>query len=180
MNESRGLPERVDPRRLANAGGSVEGEVALEALTRLADHLLAGEAPQEGRAALQLAFAEDAQRRVLITGRLQAESTLQCQRCLGPVHWRVDQPLRLIAVADEDAAAEVPRDFDPVVAPEGGLDPAALAEDELILALPLVARCETPDCVGSGDTGASGDRRDNPFAVLAQLKTGDDRNGGGR
>lgn len=178
MSEFKRLPERVDPRRLAIAGGSVEGEVELVALTRLADYLLAGEVPERGRATLNLVFEEDAQRRVLLTGRLRADLTLECQRCLGPVPWRVDQPLRLVAVDDETAAAQAPRDCDPVVVPADGLDPVALAEDELILALPLVARCDAADCAGAPGATARRTRGDNPFAVLARLKGNDDRSDG--
>lgn len=146
MNDSRKLPERIDPRRLAVAGGTVAGEVALAGLTRLADRLAPGETPSDARATLCLRFDEDDQRRVRITGRVRAAPILQCQRCLRPFQWTVDQALKLIAVADEDAAAGVPRDWEPVIVPAAGLDPAALAEDELLLVLPLAARCERPGC----------------------------------
>lgn len=177
MSEAKRLPERVDPRRLALGGGSVEGELALADLRRLAEYLLVDEVPDSGRASLFLAFDEDPQRRVRITGNLRAVLTLQCQRCLGPVTWTVDQPLRLVAVADDEAAAGVPREYEPVVVPAEGLDPAALAEDELILALPLVARCERSECDGAAEAAAGSERADNPFAALAALRG---RNGGRR
>lgn len=180
MSEAKSLPERVDPRRLAAAGGEVEGEVALAALTRLAACLLPREAPEDGRAWLHLAFSEDSQRRVRIRGRLRANLTLQCQRCLGPVAWPVDQPIDLVAVADDGDAAGVPRDSEPVAAADG-LDPAALAEDELILALPLAARCPRRECAGVSDSADPGARRtDGPFAALAAWKADadDDRDGG--
>jgi uncharacterized protein len=180
MSESKSLPERVDPRRLAATGGEVEGEVALAALTRLADYLLAQEAPEGGRARLHLVFNEDSQRRVRITGRLRASLTLQCQRCLGPATWPVDQSIDLIAVPDDGAAAGVPRDCEPVVAADG-FDPAVLAEDELILALPLVARCCRRGCESIADLADTGpERTDNPFTALAAWKTdtNDGRDGG--
>lgn len=146
MNDSHKLPERVDPRRLAITGGAVTGAVDVAKLTRLADRLATG-AAEGGRATLHLQFAEDAQRRIEVGGRVAAKLALQCQRCLRPFEWTADLDLRLIAVADEEAAAGVPRDREPVVVPAGGLDPAALIEDELILALPLAPRCGRPECL---------------------------------
>lgn len=179
MSDSSSLPNRVDPRRLAATGGAVEGELALSELRRLGEHLGPEETVGQGRVSVALAFDEDSERRVRVTGRIQASLTLQCQRCLGSAPWRIDQPLRLVVVADEDAAAEVPRDCDPVVATAEGLDPAALVEDELILALPLVARCERPECVGRTAEAESGKRReDNPFAALAALRERGRNDGG--
>lgn len=146
MSDSHKLPERVDPRRLAITGGAVTGDVAVVKLARLADRLATG-AAEGGRATLHLKFAEDAQRRIEVTGQVGAKLALQCQRCLRPFEWAADLDLRLIAVADEEAAAGVPRDREPVIVPAGGLDPAALIEDELILALPLAPRCERPECL---------------------------------
>lgn len=181
MSEATSLPERVDPRRLAATGGEVEGEVELAAMTRLADYLLAREVPENGRVRLHLAFNEDSQRRVRITGRLRASLTLQCQRCLGPVTWQVDQPIDLVAVTDDKDAAEVPRECEPVMAADG-FDPALLAEDELILALPLVAHCDRRECADVSEAVADDhpQRGDKPFAALAAWKagTGDDRDGG--
>lgn len=146
MSDSRKLPERVYPRRLAATGGTVEGEVPLAGLTRLADRLAAGGASDNERAALRLDFDEDSQRRIRITGRVRAKLELRCQCCLEPFEWTVDQPVELIAVADDEAAAGVPRAWEPVIVPPEGLDPTALTEDELILSLPLAPRCDRPEC----------------------------------
>lgn len=177
MSTFTGLPRRVDPRRLASARGVVEGEVPLADLDRLTEHLLTEETPGTGSARLRLSFAEDDQRRIVMTGRLQASLRLQCQRCLNPVEWPVDTALRLIAVADDEAAAQVPRGFDPVVVGSDGLDPAALVEDELILALPVVARCDDEACRQRFETKRGPERADKPFAVLAGWKAGRNEDG---
>lgn len=165
------LPRRVDARRLAAAGGALEGEVALAALSRLADAL--GTAQDQGTARLVLALVVGDQRRLTADGHLSARLRLQCQRCLAPMEWALDVPLALVLVAAEDAAAAAPRDRDPVLlASDGSLDPVALVEDELILALPVVARhnngCPdgSPASLDSADPGAEGPRRSSPFAAL--------------
>ncbi|MDN5939723.1 MAG: hypothetical protein L0H83_13825, partial [Salinisphaera sp.] len=87
MSAGTTLPKRVDPRRLAVACGEIEGVIPLASLPRLSAATLAP--PAEAKAWLKLAFAEDAQRRVTMRGRLQAVLSLQCQRCLGSLAWTV-------------------------------------------------------------------------------------------
>lgn len=169
MSDSHELPERADPRRLAATGGTVTGTVPIAELSRLVDRLAAEDGSGAGRATLHMRFDEDAQRRIRITGRIEAKLTLQCQRCLQPFEWAADRALNLVAVADEDAAAGVPRDWEPVIVPPQGLDPATLIEDELILALPLAARCERPECLRTSEDAKTERRRNNPFAALANL-----------
>lgn len=164
-------PEWVDPRRLAAARGSVEGEIATNALSRLTPELDSESQPSS--VWLRLDFAEDGQRRVTITGRVQACLRLQCQRCLGPADWSVDAAVKAMAVADDAAAAEVPGEWEPIVAGPQGVSPAALAEDELLLALPVAARCQDKACRDRYEGQAGKSRRtDNPFAVLDELKRG--------
>lgn len=164
------LPHRVDPRRLASTRGVVEGDQPLSGMPRLAEYLLPESTSEAGTAWLRLEFAEDDQRRITITGRVRAPLTLCCQRCLGPVDWPVDAAVRVMAVSGDEAAAEVPRDWEPVVVGAEGLEPAALAEDELILALPLVAHCDNEECRRRFERSADAERADNPFAALADLK----------
>lgn len=163
------LPQWVDPRRLASARGSVEGEIALSALTRLAGDLYPGS--EAGTAWLRLDFAEDGQRRITMMGRLQAQLQLRCQRCLGPADWAAQVSVHAMVVADDEAASVVPREWEPVIMDTHGLSPATLAEDELILALPPVARCNDHACREKFERQQTeAVRNDNPFAALAELK----------
>lgn len=163
------LPQWVDPRRLAAAQDSVEGELSLAGLARLSTELYPGDGA--GPVVVQLDFAEDDQRRIRVTGRLQARLRLRCQRCLGPADWNAMVRVQVMVVGDDQAAAEVPRDWEPVISEAGMLAPAALVEDELILAQPVVARCNDRACrsryEGKPEQAA---HSDNPFARLAELK----------
>jgi len=64
-----------------------------------------------------------------------------------------------------------------VVAPKGQLDIAALIEDELILALPVIPTHDDADCDGGqrqfGPAGEAAPARDNPFQALESLKRDD-------
>lgn len=165
------LPEWVDPRALAVTSASVEGEIATHALSRLTPEL---DSESESRAvSVWLTFAEDSQRRVTITGKIRADLRLQCQRCLGPADWLADIVVQAMVVINDDAAAEVPRAWEPVVVGAHGLSPAGLVEDELLLALPVAAHCNDAACRERyAEQQNRPARADDPFAVLQELKRG--------
>jgi uncharacterized protein len=89
---------------------------------------------------------------------------LDCQRCLAPVCVPIDVDTELELADSEAEIATAEDEVDRVLAtPAMAL--AALVEDELLLALPMVPRhdaCEPP--AEGHDAGAS------PFAVLGGLR----------
>jgi uncharacterized protein len=108
---------------------------------------------------------------------VDAPLTLVCQRCLGPVAsvQHVERSLRF--VAGEQQAAELDAESeDDVLELTRSLDLRTLAEDELLLALPLVPRHEVcpPDAparyVADSADEAPATEQPHPFAALAALK----------
>ena len=109
---------------------------------------------------------------------LQATTSLAmtCQRCMGPVQVpvQVNQWYRFvasedIAMAEDDACEEDLL----VTAPQ--FDLAGLLEDELLMALPLVAMHEVCPVLQGFSAGAQDvpddlPEKPHPFAALAQLK----------
>lgn len=73
---------------------------------------------------------------------MQADIPLQCQRCLGIVEVSVDSAARVAIVKDLAAADALEADLDPFIAADGRLALRDLAEEQLLLALPLVPRHE--------------------------------------
>ena len=128
---------------------------------------------QSGAAQVELAFARDEGGRAFVEGRVQAQVELRCQRCLEPMSQLLDAPFRLGLVADEEEAECLPPELEPLMLSQGPMVLAALIEDELLLALPIVALHQAPhpcaDTVGQEQAPAQ-TKRENPFAVLAQLK----------
>jgi uncharacterized protein len=119
-----------------------------------------------------------------LEGRVQGVLELTCQRCLGPLREEIDVPVRL-ALAPDGGEATVPAGFETWELPAGGERPPRLRdliEDEIILALPLVARhAERADCgelppeLNDGEEDdVSGTRsagaEANPFSVLRDMK----------
>jgi uncharacterized protein len=57
---------------------------------------------------------------------------------LQPFEWPVEVDTRLGLLVDEDAAAALPGECEPLLLEHGSLQPRRVIEDELLLALPLV------------------------------------------
>ncbi len=146
-------PTTIDPRRLdvaalARQGASLDGQIALADLTRLADAAHADAPPGAGDVAPWRARGEQ---RPVRGGapqtwlHLEADAALQlvCQRCLAPVAVALEVRRDFLFVEGEDAAAQLDADHeDDVLALPRWLDLIGLVEDELLLALPLVPRHE--------------------------------------
>lgn len=120
-------------------------------------------------------------------GLLQDELTLQvsgsvqltCQRCLQPYAQALHSRSRFVLVASDEAAdamvAEVGSDEEDEIEPLVGgkpVDMLALAEDELLLALPLVPKHELCPSADAGAAEAKNRAAElpSPFAALAALK----------
>ncbi len=181
MSKSDDVPRRVDYRRFATLERGIEGDIALSDLPRVVAEAWQAPGPEE-MARVALGFHEDAQRRVVVGGHIAARLVLQCQRCLEAFGQQLDSRVAAVVVADDAAAADVPRADEPIMAEGDMLDVHALVADELLLALPGVARCSRPACRARYDNASDarrGDaqqqRKDNPFAVLKELEHGDDQ-----
>lgn len=169
------LPHYIEPRKLADQGGSICGQTTVAALPRLSEF----EQSQGEPVDIALTFArsdEDGVRSV--QGTISTRLVMTCQRCLEPVTCDVTARVRLALVWSEDDIDAVPERFDPWLVADDKMPLAPLLEEELLLALPLVAmheQCPTQLPVTSvqEDEAASQEKADNPFAILATLKKRD-------
>jgi len=174
------LPQSVDPRRQAELGRTLSGVISLARMPRLAAVVLDAEQSAEDYAAFELGFRRDASGRHLVEGRVEATLRLRCERCNGELELPVSSNFTLAVVEGLDEAAQLPEAYEPLLPDETEVDPAALVEDELLLALPAVLRhpvgvCEPPvrsgvEDVPPADLPDGTPARDNPFAVLDALK----------
>ena len=157
----------VDSVAFARESGELRGTVEVAALTRLQDALfdqsgaiaykLAGRVDQEGKPSLHLA--------------LGGELVLRCQRCLGPVRFRLDAVRTFLLVPADQALsdpADEAEDTEQLHA-DPKLDVIALVEDEVILDLPMVTRHTEGACVAPSPKLEAG-KQESPFNVLAALK----------
>lgn len=166
------MPERLNPAELAASGAAFDGEVEPQALPRLREAVLGIDAP----VMLALQFAESSSGHCVVEGRATTTVSLTCQRCMEPVRVELAPEFRFAVVETDEAAAALPDDLEPLVVDHRALTPATLIEDELLLALPIVARHADPaDCgpraghMSAGEAGVA--ERENPFDVLKDLKS---------
>jgi len=162
------LPVQIDPIRLADEGARLRGTLPGGAMSRLRELIL-----QNSRAepvAVDLHFERTGQgvRRMHGTIRMQVE--MACKRCL--------KPLRIEIVAQPSCVLLQPGETEPeegeTLVAEAALSLAELAEDELLLALPMSpghdeGQCEIAFPAPADKVPVAG-KRANPFAELRGFK----------
>lgn len=153
-------PAAIDGLAFARSAGVLKGQLGMESMPRLArsgctgavlDFVLSGEINERGKPGFRL--------------EVKGSVRLECQRCLGNMDWPLRADARLELVSDEAEMLAADDDIERVVA-SGDMSVAALVEDEVILALPMVPKHE--QC--SAAAGAEGDAKPSAFQVLAALK----------
>ncbi len=167
------LPIHIDPVRLAQRSQRLGGQYALGEMQRLATALV----HTEGNVRVALAFGIDEAGTRYLEGEVETEVTLVCQRCLQPMRYPIHARMVLGVVGSADEGENLSEEYEPLVCESESLFLRDVIEDELILALPIVARHAEVECpatarVGAGqESTADEPQRANPFAVLAALKT---------
>lgn len=158
-------------------------------MQRLRDYLL-DDAPI--LASMTVSFAEDSAGRVLLAGEVDAQVTMTCQRCTEAVTLDVHGEFSLGVIRSPEEEAGLPEDVDALLLDRGPeLNLAELAEDEIIIGLPVIPRhADINECgdratllqeefsAAESDGGAQEDdaagegEKENPFALLQKLKDG--------
>ncbi len=164
------LPRILDPRRLANQGVILAGQVALAHCERLQEAVLEVSEPID----VSLTFEIAEQGRKVVRGQASTTVMMACQRCLEPIASPVKASIQLGIVWSEDEAKALSKDLDPWIVDGEEADISVMVEDELLLALPFVTyhpegQCHVviPSAMGeeTSDVG-----KENPFSILEQLK----------
>jgi len=106
---------------------------------------------------------------------LSGKAVLTCQRCLKPVEVSLSGDSALVLVGSDAEAEQLPEGREPVVLEANRLDLTWLAEEEMLLALPLVplhdADCSAAvavEAVEVVDAPVKG-KRQRPFENLREL-----------
>ncbi len=169
------LRRRYQVQKELTRKGYYEGTVELSELSRLGELLNpADTARVERPIAVKFEFMRNEYDVPMIVGQLQTSLELQCQRCLQAL----DMPMQLDFRLMIDANDELVRDssLDTLYSDDGFIDLYEVVEDELILAVPLVALHEDAACNEywpASEEEPEPAAKENPFAVLRQLKTTD-------
>lgn len=173
------LPTRLDASKVFRQNVTLEGSLRVAKLSRLGEYL----ADEQGTIVVKLTFDKDEAGYRRIHGIIRADVHVVCQRCLLPMTLRLEESVLLALVTSEEAARQLPESVEPwLMAPDDDtLMTADIVEDQLILAMPIVslhtqcsadsiARQKLEELKEASDI-ASDDRTQNPFAMLARLKS---------
>ncbi len=156
---------------MVSARRSFEGRLPLADMKRLGEVL----ADATGDVGYTLDFARDELGTAYLDVHVRAPLTLLCQRTLEPFVLHVVSDQRLALVTDDRQYNALPPGCEPLLVTEDRIHPAAVVEDELLLAVPAVpvSPCSTwpEDGMEWGGPAAPADAgQDNPFAILGELK----------
>jgi uncharacterized protein len=165
-----GLPDLVDCARLAEDAAVLERVYELAELPRVQDLL----AQPQGTLRAEFAFAKLASGRPGASVTVQASPQLVCQRCMQGFASVVSGGSEIeFAAGDGLQAPDSEREFYGMN--DGRVSLRELAEEELLLALPIAAACSTPQTCGKAPRfageetrEAAGDMR-RPFSALQDL-----------
>ena len=173
---------RFDAWKLVTRGGQLAGKVDPLDLGRLHDSLgedERGEVPH-AELAYRITGHTDPSGRAALDIAIDGELPLGCQRCLQPFLWPVHQQTTVLLAHDEDQLAYLDdNDEREVILATAPLDALELVEDELVLSVPYVPRCDRPECLAAALSDSAGVRdaatpaaEASPFGRLAALKDG--------
>lgn len=165
------LPDFLDLKRMGESSATLAGCLGSGQFERLR-----GVARLDGCVSVLLKAVRERERRI-VKGQAQVELGLICQRCLCPMTYPVAADFKLVWVRAVGEAESLPEGYDALVSASGRVNVAALVEDELLLALPMVARHEPPgkcavelDATRERQSDVEDNAASGPFAVLKTLK----------
>ncbi len=165
------LPKVVDVWRMVTARRSFSGALAIDTLDRLKSVL----ASADGDVTYTLDFGTDDLGVAYLAVKADAALMLTCQRTLQPFALPVHIDSRLGLLRDEQEEAALPPGYEPLLVPDDDVAPAAVIEDELLLAVPLVPVAPDSEMPEQSrdpreDQDSDDEPEEHPFAVLRELK----------
>ena len=161
-----GLPEFIEPQRLADQAETVSGEIPVADMPRLGELLC----DRDSAVTVRLQFSRNEHGQVHIEGDYRAPLKLICQRCLEPLETVQGKTID-VTVTDEGQSLDMISDrTEPITLSGGRLQLARFIEDEVLLGLPIAPRHAQDACrVKEGDGGREHAGRRRPFLQLKTL-----------
>jgi len=171
------LPLEVDPIRLATREEHLQGTIPLKQMKRLINAL----SSNEGEVFIDVEFSVDMNRVVILAGKIETEAKLICQRCMKEMDLPIALDFQLAFVRSEAEMERLPEGYEVTLIENMPMMLSDIIEDEILLALPPIPKhlddsCSSEIAKGwsseqTNETNTENVKRDNPFDVLAGLKT---------
>ena len=168
------IPEYLDLLQKADSGCDIEGVWPISRLPRLAELLV----ETEGDLVANLRIGRLDKLRYL-TGSVSCQLNITCQRCLETMELTVKSEFKLGLISNEAQADNLPEGYEPFLVGEDKTSIPEILEDELLLAMPLVAMHDY-DCseylqeqekrrTAEAELEAQEKVKNNPFSALKDL-----------
>lgn len=145
------MPRPPAPAIPVSVENIVDAEVCARAGSTIARHFSAAELPRlreaggQDEASIEANFQfSEFDGRPAVAGELHGVAWVTCQRCMQPVSVAIDDQFQVLIVEEE--RNDEPGGYEPVVANASRLDLLWLAEEQVLLALPLVPMHEIGEC----------------------------------
>lgn len=164
------LPREVDPIRLADEGARLKGELPGCSMARL--RAAWPDSQTADVVSVDLVFERTAHGERLLRGTVETRVEAVCERCLERVQVVITAKPYVLLLQAQEAQTGLAEDTETLVV-EGPVDLSELAEDELLLAMPMFAMHGEGECAAPGATPMApkvGGNKPNPFAALRDLK----------
>ena len=161
------LRQRYQFLKEVSRRGYFRGSIDVADLGRLAELL----ASPQGQIEVSFEFLMSDYSVPKVSGQIKSSLLVECQRCLLSMPVNLELEFSLLI----DAADELVREssLDTLLSEEGFVDIFEVVEDEIILALPLVAMHENETCNKHWQVAEEAQEpvvKENPFSVLKDLK----------
>lgn len=164
------LPITVDALQMANERRTLQGIINAAHLPRVAQAVVSIDTPLSA----DMLWHKEPQGNLLLTGQCQIQVGVQCERCLEIMHIQLDSQFAFALVFSDAQAKQVNKQQEPVLLDEfAQLNLHELLEDEALLSLPAVPKHANENCCEALtllNQSVKAPAKDNPFAVLGQLK----------
>ena len=162
----------LSPYQLAREQRQLTLSLPLEEFPRLAALV----AEDGGEVRVDVRFFRDDQNRCRMQGTLVSRQRMLCANCQVVDGFELAVEVDACLLSSEDAARELVGEIDPLVVEGVRVTPAELFEDDLLLGLPerpCLGRLDCPHRPSYAPRPVDEKPRENPFAVLAELKDDD-------
>ena len=172
------LPLEVDPFRLATREEHLQGSIPLKQMKRLISAL----SSDEGDVFIDVVFSVDINRVTQLSGQIKTDAKLICQRCMGEMDLPIALDFELAFVRSEAKMERLPEGYEATLIEDTPVMLSDIIEDEILLALPPIPKHLDDNCSSdnmaegwnspqNNETNTENVKQDNPFDVLASLKT---------
>lgn len=161
------LPAYIDPWEFARKRLMCAGEVPVSAT-----HSLREWAKDDNTIRLSLEGLVDKNQYPRLRGQVAVTLQLQCQRCLEMMQNEIRHDFDYVLIADPAQEDRIEDGSETLICASHELELAWFAEEEVLLAMPMIAKheyCEAPQEIATAKEEFPSQAKDNPFAVLKEL-----------